>query len=375
MHYFDNAATTRVLPEAAEAALIAMTTKYGNPSSLHKMGFEAEKHVTQSRRTIAKALGCQEKELYFTSGATESNNIALFGAAMAKKRQGRHIVTTQIEHASVSHVINQLEQEGFSITRIPAKKGQYDPTDFAAAVTDETILVSSMFVNNETGLLLPIAEIAAAVKRKNPKTIVHVDAVQAFCKLSFSVNRLLIDLLSFSGHKIYAPKGIGGLYIRSGVRILPHSFGGGHEKGIRPGTESVPLIMALAKAVELTYGKIEEHLAYYQNLQNVATEQLSKLPGISFHSNHHSVPYIINFSVPGIRSEIMLHFLEGKGFCVSSGSACSKGKQSGVLQALGYSDRDADSALRISFSMENTTDELLSLIAAIAEGQHSILKK
>ncbi len=375
MHYFDNAASTKVAPQAAKEALAAMTDIYANPSSFHKMGFEAEKLITKSRRIVAKALGCHEKELYFTSGATESNNIAIFGAAKAKKRRGRHIITTKIEHPSVARVIKQLEEDGFSVSYIEPKNGKYLAENFEKAVTDETILLSCMFVNNETGLLLPVSEIAAAVKRKNPNIIVHVDAVQAFCKIPFSVNRMSVDLLSFSGHKIYAPKGIGGLYIKSGVRIVPHSFGGGHENGIRPGTEAVPLIAALGKAVEITSTKMNENLIHYETLKKTAIEQLSKLDGISFHSESDSVPYIMSFSVPNIRSEIMLHFLEDKGFCVSSGSACSKGKKSGVLQALGYSDKEADSAIRISFSHENSESEVKELVSAIAEGSRTILKR
>lgn len=375
MHYFDNAATTKVLPQAAKVAFEAMTVEYGNPSSLHRMGFTAEMLLKESRRTVAKAIGCHEKELYFTSGATEGNNLALFGAANAKKRQGNHIVTTQIEHPSVSNAINQLEKEGFLVTRISPKNGVYHPDDFANAVTEQTVLVSSMFVNNETGLLLPIAEIAATVKRKNPKTLIHVDAVQAFCKIPFSVNHMPIDLLTFSGHKIHAPKGIGGLYLRSGVRILPRSFGGGQENGLRPGTESVPLIASLAKSVELIHPLIQENLSHYKLLKETATKQLSELSGISFHTDSNCVPYILNFSVLGIRSEILLHFLESKGFCVSSGSACSKGKQSGILHSLGYSDKEADSAIRISFSRENTVEEISALVTAIEKGQHSILTK
>lgn len=375
MYYFDNAATTKVLKEAADEARDCMLNLYGNPSSLHKLGLEAENKMTASRKTIANVFGCKEKEIIFTSGATESTNIALFGAANKGKRKGNKIITTEIEHASVKHCIDELENMGFCIVRVKSKDGRYYADDIIDAVDENTILVSVMHVNNENGLILPVEKIATGVKNKNNNVIVHVDGVQSFCKLPIDLSKSKIDLMSVSGHKINAPKGIGALYIREGVKIPPHSFGGDHEHGIRPGTESLPLIAAFAAAAKINMTNIQKSINHYKNLKSHILSRIKDNDEIKLNSKENSVPYIVNISIEGIGSEIMLHFLESKEFCVSSGSACSKSKKSGVLPHMGYSRERELTAIRISFSMENSKEQLDMLIDAILQGQKNIMKK
>lgn len=374
MYYFDNAATTRVLPQAAEAAVDCMTQTYGNPSSLHRMGVQAEQVISRARRALAGVLGCREGEVYFTSGATESSNIALLGAAQAKRRAGNKILTTQIEHASVSHTMQELARRGFCIVEIPSRGGKYHAEDFLQAADEQTILVSCMYVNNETGLILPVNEIASGLKARFPNALMHVDAVQAFCKLPFRVGTLGADLVSVSAHKIHGPKGIGALYVKSGIKLPSHSFGGKHEKGLRPGTEAAPSIAAFGVAAAQMSERIEQNAALYQSLNHQLRGSLGSLPGIEFNSPADGAPHILSLSAVGVRSEIMLHFLESKGFCVSSGSACSKGAKSGVLPALGLSKAREDSAIRVSFSHENTAQQAALLCEAIEQGLRSILR-
>lgn len=366
-HYFDNAATTRVAQEAKEAAVLAMTDCYGNASSLHRAGADAEDILLQARRQAAKALGCLVEEVYFTSGATESINIAIRGAAK-KARGKRTILTTQIEHPAVKNTIDDLEKEGFVIKRIAiGKDGRYHPEDFKQAADDDTFLLSCMWVNNETGVSLPVEEIAAAVKRKSPSSLVMIDGVQGFCKLPM-VSLTSIDIFCFSGHKIHAPKGVGGLYLKKGVSLPPLCFGGGQEKGLRPGTESIPLISALGEAIALTNGKRQEHFTRYQAMHRFLSEQLQNIPEVTVHLFPESVPYIFHFSIADLRSEIMLHHLEECGYYISSGSACSKGVPSDVLPNLGLSREEADGAIRVSFSIYNTMEELPLFIKALREG-------
>ncbi|MDE5853374.1 MAG: cysteine desulfurase [Oscillospiraceae bacterium] len=375
MYYFDNAATTKVLKEVADEARDCMLNLYGNPSSLHKLGLEAENKMTASRKTIADVFGCKEKEIIFTSGATESTNIAIFGAAKKGKRKGNKIITTEIEHASVKHCIDELENMGFCIVRIKSRDGRYYAEDIIDAVDEDTILVSVMHVNNENGLILPIEKIATGVKNKNNDVVVHVDGVQSFCKLPMDLSKSKIDLMSVSGHKINAPKGIGALYIRDGVKIPPHSFGGDHELGIRPGTEALPLIAAFASAAKINMTNMQKSIEHYKELKSHLLSRIKDNDEIKLNSKEDSVPYIVNISIEGIGSEIMLHFLESKGFCVSSGSACSKSKKSGVLPHMGYSRERELTAIRISFSTENSKEQLDMLIDAILQGQENIMKK
>ncbi len=374
--YLDNSATTRVCDSACRAAVAAMQTCYGNPSSLHGMGFAAEKLVTAARKQLADALGCNAGELIFTSGATESNNLAIGGLTAAYPRNGKKIVTTAIEHPSVSEPCRRLEEAGYTVVRLPLdSNGHISPEAFAAAVDEQTALVSFMLVNNEIGTLLDAEQICRAVKRKNPKTLIHIDAVQGFCKVPFRLKQVAADTVSLSGHKIYAPKGIGALYIRKGVRLRPLTVGGGQEKGLRAGTESVPLIAAFGAAVAETYPKLEQHLAGYRELNGYLRERLAAFPEITVNSKPDAVPYILNLSVKGIRSEIMLHHLERGGVYLSSGSACAKGAQSHVLAALGLRREESDSALRVSFSPETTREQLDALVSGIAEGLATLARR
>ena len=336
--YLDNSSTTRVCETAAAKVMELMTENYGNPSSLHALGFRAEQAMTQARRSVAAALGAKEEEVFFTSGGTESNNLAIFGAAYARKRMGMHIVTTQIEHPSVANAVRQLEKEGWEVTWLqPDREGHIAPEAVLEAVRPDTTLVSMMAVNNEVGTILPIEAAARAIALKKAPALLHVDAVQAFGKLDTKPERKKIDLMSISAHKIHGPKGVGALYVRKGIRIQPHSFGGGQERGIRPGTEA--------------------------------------LPGVALNSPEDALPYIVNFSAGAVRAETMLHFLAARGVYVSSGSACSKGKQSPVLEAMQLPKERIQSALRVSFSRFNTLEDVDALIEGVREGMASLAVK
>ncbi len=374
MYYFDNASTTKVLKPAADAALKCMTENYGNPSSLHKMGVDAEDTLTSSRKLIANVFNCKDEEIIFTSCATESTNIAILGVANSKKKVGNKIITTTIEHAATASCISHLENNGFEVVRISPKNGKYYAADIVNEIDDRTILMSIMHVNNENGLILPIEEIAKQAKNKNPNIIIHVDAVQSFCKIPINTNKIPIDLASVSGHKINAPKGVGALYIRKGIKIQRHSFGGPQENNLRPGTEALPSIVAFGVAAKTHMENMNKSIEHYTALKKHLLDRIKDNPEILLNSSDNCVPYIVNLSIKGIRSEIMLHFLEEKGFCVSSGSACSKAKKSGVLQNMGYSKEREDWAIRISFSAENTINQIDMLVDAIEAGQKSLIK-
>lgn len=367
MHYLDNSATTRVSKTAADKAYEIMTEIYGNPSSLHLMGMNAEKELELARKRVSAALGATSEELFFTSGGTEANNTALFGAAYAKRRSGKRIVISSVEHSSVLEAAARLEQEGFEVVRIaPQIDGRIHPEDVAEAVNDDTILVSVMLVNNETGAVMPVKDIFEAARDKNDKIICHTDAVQAFGKLDFSPKKLGADLLSVSAHKVHAPKGCGALYIKRRVRIIPRQFGGEQEKKIRPGTEALPLIAAFGAACEEF--DVEGNGERVAELNGYSRQRLLEIGEVVINSPENALPYVLNISAGRVRSETMLHFLEEREVFVSSGSACAKGKPSHVLGAMGI-DRDrADSALRISFSKLNTKADVDALCEGIAEG-------
>lgn len=374
-HYLDNSATTRVLPEAAEEAARLMTVCYGNPSSLHTLGFEAKKELDSARAVVARRLGAAAEEVTFTGGGTEANNIAVLGAARARMRMGRHIVTTQVEHDSVLGAMKQLESEGFRVTYLaPGADGSIDPAALEAAIGTETVLVSMMLCNNETGAILPVRAAARAIKMKKAPAVLHTDCVQAFCKLDFTVKGLGADLCTVSGHKLHGPKGVGALYVRKGVRALPIVYGGGQERGLRSGTESLPLIGAFAKAVELA-PKVSEALEKAGELRGLLLEKLAGVPGIEVNSTENGLPYIVNLSAPGVRAETMLHFLAQRGVYVSAGSACGKAKPSHVLEAMGLPRERVSSAIRVSFSRFSTQEDVEALVEGMREGIKSLAKE
>lgn len=366
--YFDNSSTTRVCPEAAAKVMEMMTENYGNPSSLHTKGFQAEQELRAARAAVAARIGAQPEEVYFTSGGTESNNIALFGAARARRKRGSRIVTTAIEHPSVLNAAKELEREGFEVVRLaPDEWGKISPDAVRKAVTPETILVSMMRVNNEVGSILPVEAAADAIEEAKAPALLHVDAVQAFGKLPISVRRLRVDLMSMSAHKIHGPKGVGALFLRRGVHIEPLAYGGGQEKDLRPGTESMPLIAGFGAAVN-ALPDLESELAAMRELNGFCRDRLAALPGVAVNSPEDALPYILNFSAGAVRAETMLHFLSEKGIYVSSGSACSRGRESHVLKAMRLPQERVASALRLSFCRFNTKSEAEIFLRALREG-------
>lgn len=371
--YLDNAATTKPCGEAVSAAVDAMTENYGNPSSLHRAGLDAQLAVDRARKAIAASIGADSSEIYFTSGATESNNLALRGISAAYGRKCRKLVISSVEHASVDETASALEKSGFEIVRIsPRDDGRFYADDFISACDENTCLVSMMLVNNETGYIMPVRETFMAVKRSFPEIITHCDCVQGYMKLPIKAASLGADLISLSAHKIHGVKGVGAIYIKKGVRVIPIVTGGKQEKGIRSGTESVPLIAAFGAAVDKFRPTIAER---YERVSQLKAHLLGKIGGIenvAVNSPSDGSPYVINISAVGKRSEIMLHFLESKGIYVSSGSACSKGQQSGVLGEFGISGKRADGAVRISITAQTTEDELDEFAEALAEGMTKI---
>lgn len=373
--YLDNAATTKPCGEAVKAACGCMTENYGNPSSLHSKGLDAELAVNEARKIIAKEIGCTPESFYFTSGATESNNTALFGAASAYGKRRPKIVTTTVEHASVLAAADELEKRGYEVVRVsPNESGDIAPESIISAVDERTCLVSMMLVNNETGYILPVKETFSEIKRRFPQCVTHCDAVQGFMKIPFKANELCADTISVSAHKIHGCKGVGGLYIKKGVRLGKLLFGGSQEKSMRSGTENVPMIAAFGAAVKTLCGSTAERYSNAEMLKAKLCEMLEKSDGTVINSGKECSPYIINVSIPGIRSEIMLHYLEAKKIYISSGSACSKGAQSGVLAEFGLKPEFADSALRISLCSENTISELEILADAIQDGREKLMR-
>lgn len=369
MVYFDNAATTRPCDAALKAAAEGFEC-FGNPSSLHGVGLAASQLVSAARKTVAASIGALEQEIFFTSGATESNNTAIFGAANSVGRHKKRIVVSAVEHPSVANACNALAQLGFEVVFIP-------PTDdfcerFADAVNTDTCLASCMLCNNETGALFDVSKIFKQVKKISPRTLTHCDAVQAYLKLPLRADRLFADLISFSGHKIHAPKGIGALYVKKGVHIPPLIYGGGQENALRSGTESVPLIAAFGAAVGQLSKNTDARYQHVSLLRERLHEKCAPLDWISFNSPDNGSPYVNSISCAGLRSEVLLHYLESRGIYVSSGSACSKGKKSGVLTAFGIPDAKADSTIRISFCAENTTEEVDALVEALTAAKSEL---
>ena len=373
--YLDNSATTRVYKEAADEAYSAMTEFYGNPSSLHNKGIEAERIMEDARKKIAAALGADGGELVFTSGGTEANNLAVIGGALAKKRRGNRVVISAYEHDSVMRAGKYLSENGFDVVWLsPNERGEITPEAVFEAVNEKTVLVSVMLVNNEVGAVNPIAQLSAAAKRKNQDVVFHCDAVQAFCKMPFRADKLGADLVTVTAHKIGGPKGVGALWIKKGARVLPLHFGGEQEKEIRPGTEALPLIAAFGKAAEISKNSLPEFQKKMEELKNLLLDGIKDEPGILLNSKEGALPGIVNLSASGIRSEIMLHFLESRGIYVSSGSACAQGAKSHVLKAMGYPPERIDSALRISFGRENTPEDVEELLSAIKDAMRELCR-
>ena len=374
--YLDNSATTAVTPEVAALAARIMTEQYGNPSSLHRRGFWAERALTEARGQVAAVLRCRPEEIIFTSGGTESNNLALLGAARAARRRGNRIVTTAVEPHSVLAVCRQLESEGFEVAYVsPDAGGVITPESFAAACDEKTVLASCMMVNSETGALHDIPAIAAACRRKNPGILFHADCVQAFGRLEIAPARWGVQLVSVSGHKIHAPKGVGALYVAKGVRLLPPLYGSGQERGLRPGTENLPGICAMGLAAERMNARRVENAAHLTALRQKLITNLSQSPAVCINSPQAAAPYIINLSVEGIRSEIMIHYLEQFEIYVSSGSACAKGERSHVLTAMGLPEDRIDSAIRVSMTDTTAEEEIDEFCRRLLQGAATLAKR
>lgn len=361
--YFDNSATTRCYPEVAEIVVKTMTEDFGNPSAMHLKGVEAEKYVREAAQILAKILKVNEKEIIFTSGGTESNNLALFGGVDANKRSGNHIITTSVEHAAVGQPAERLEQMGYEVTIVPVDhRGVVQLEALEKALRPDTILVSTMYVNNEVGAVMPVEEIAKLVHEKSPKALYHVDAIQAFGKYRIYPKKAGIDMLSVSSHKIHGPKGVGFLYINEKARIQPQILGGGQQAGMRSGTDNVPGIAGLGVAAKMVYTDFDKKIEHMYQLKERLAEGFLKLPDVRLNGMEirEGAPQILSASFLGVRSEVLLHTLEEKGIYVSAGSACSshKRKAAGTLSAMGMEAAQRESTLRFSFSEENTFEEV-----------------
>ena len=368
MHYLDHSATTFVLPEAAEAACRVMTQQFGNPSSVHKMGIEASGILEDARRSVASLMGADPSEITFTSCGTEAINTAIFGAAHRRGR-GKHVVTTAIEHSATLNACRRLEQEGYEVTYLePDEGGHISVADLRAALRPDTVLLTCMLVNNEVGTILPVKEFGKLLRKKCPNALFHIDAVQGLARIPIKPKLWNADLLSVSGHKIGAPKGIGALYIRKGVHIAPLLYGGGQERGLRPGTEPLPNIAAFGTACRLRESCIEQNAARVSELADYLETQLAQRFPWAVQNGSPDLPYVRNYSFPGCKSEVLLRVLEMHEVYVSSGSACNKGRASHVLAAMKLPHERIDSALRISFSPSNTEADIDALLAAVAEG-------
>ncbi len=369
--YFDNSATTKVDSEVVELMVKVMTEDYGNPSSAHMKGVEAERYLRTAREQIAAQLGCREKEIIFTSGGTESDNMAVFGGAWANRRAGRHLITTAVEHAAVLRPMQFLEDNGWRVTYLPVdSQGRISLDDLQEALDEDTVLVSIMMVNNEMGAVQPVEEAARLVKAYNPAILFHVDAVQAFGKLPINLRQMPFDMLSVSGHKIHGPKGIGFLYVREKTKVLPIILGGGQQKGMRSGTDNVPGAAGLGLAAQKICDHMEEKRAYLISLREKLRSGLEQTDNVVIHSSQeeYAAPHILNVSFVGVRSEVILHALEDQGICISAGSACSTNKKlpvSPVMEQLKLPREQLESAVRFSFSTLNTPEEVDYCLAVL----------
>lgn len=361
--YFDNSATTKCSENAAELMMKVLTEEYGNPSSLHLKGIAGESYLKEARNRICKTLKINDTELFFTSGGTESNNLAIIGAAMANKRSGMHLITTKIEHPAVLSPMRFLEEQGFSVTYLDVDEyGLISLDELKKAITQETILVSIMYVNNEIGTVEPVEAAARIIKEKNPNALFHVDAIQAYGKYQIYPKRMGIDMMSVSSHKIHGPKGVGFLYVKERTKIKPIIFGGGQQKGIRSGTENVPGIAGMGQASSEAYEKLEENQKYLYELKEAFIKGVEELEWahINGKTGRDSAPHIVSVSFDDVRSEVLLHTLEDRGIYVSAGSACSSNKTSvsETLKTIKVKREYLDTTVRFSFCPENTIEEV-----------------
>ncbi len=370
--YLDNAATTRVCPEAAELAYKVMTEDYGNPGSTHAKGRAARAALDAARKKTAALMGCSEKELVFTSGGTESDNMAIRGAAALLSRKGKHVISSAAEHDAVRRPLEQLQKEGFAVTVLsPDASGAVSPAAVRAALRPDTVLVSLMLVNNETGAVTDLAGVSRAIRESGAPALLHTDAVQGFGKIPFTPRSLGADLISVSGHKIHAPKGIGALYIRSGVKLPPLILGGGQENGLRSGTEPLPQIAAFGEAAALARASLAEAGARMTALRESCIQTLSAaIPDLAVLGG--GAPHILSLSLPGYRSEVLMNYLEAQGIYVSRSSACKRGRRSHVLEAMGVPDRVIDGAIRVSFSRYTTAEECEAFCAALIRARQEL---
>ncbi len=374
MHYLDNAATPRVADEAAETAARVLREHFANPSSLYAAGARAEAVISAARETVAASLGVKTGEILFTGSGTEADNIAVQGALRARAAWGEHIVVSGFEHPAVQNAVSYMQKQGWRVTTVrPDAQGHLDLDAMVRAVGTKTALCACMHVNNEVGTIMDVARLAREVKAKNPRTAVHVDGVQAWGKVPLKLSATMIDSYAVSGHKIHAPKGVGALYLRRGFHIEPLILGGLQEYGMRPGTENTAYIAAMAKAVELLQAD-KTRAQRVRALSDRLWKGLAGIEGIVRNSPEDALPDVANFSVENIRSETMLHFLESRDVCVSSGSACSKGEASHTLNAMGLARSRVDGAVRVSFSGENTAEDVDALLAGLRDGIRALAK-
>lgn len=370
--YLDNSATTQPCKEAVEKMNYALRTCWGNPSSLHSKGIAASELLEEARNNIAKKLSCESDEIFFTSGGTESNNIAVFGAANAQRRRGSRIITTSIEHSSVEESVKALENQGYDVVRLRVnERGVIDERQLYAATNPSVVLISMMYVNNEVGSIQPVEFAKRAVVHSGANALIHCDAVQAFGKVQLKPYNMGVDLMTVSSHKIHGPKGAGALFVKKGTKLVQHSFGGLQENKIRPGTEPLPAIAGFGAAAA-AIPDYSESLKYVTDLRNYMVAKLRTIEGVRINSPENALPYITNISVEGIPSEVMLNYLSGLGIYVSSGSACSKGHKSRVLKAMNLSDDVINTALRISLSVFTTKEEIDYLIGGIASARKTM---
>lgn len=370
--YLDNSATTPVFPEVAELVMKIMTQDYGNPSSMHRKGYDAEQYIKESKDIFAKILKVNEKEIFFTSGGTEADNMAVIGAAMANRRSGNHIITTKIEHPAIKSPMKYLEERGFKVDYLSVdSNGIISLEELKSLMTDQTILVSIMHVNNEMGAVEPLEEAAALIKECNPKCLFHVDDIQGFGKLRIYPKKWKIDMLSVSGHKIHGPKGTGMLYVSEQVKMVPIIYGGGQQTGMRSGTENVPGIAGMGIAAQMIYADIKETTQELYRLKRIFTGEVVKIPDVTVngYTDERSAPHIVSVSVKGVRSEVLLHALEEKGVYVSAGSACASNKPavSETLKAIGLGKELLESTVRFSFSVHTTEEEIRYALKVMEE--------